>query len=271
MDLFSFGPIAAIVDAGYFVVSTLSDLLQPLVGEPSAALAVVLLTMLVRAALIPVSIAQHRSQLAMARISPKLRELQKKHRSNPERLQRETMALYAAEKANPLSGCLPMLIQIPVVSIVYAVFTHATINGHANDLLTHTLGGVPLGQSFLSLISGGGILTPQALVFAGILLLILTVSLATRRYLMRPVQPVAPAAPDAAGAPAGAGPLAGIDPARLTAVLGWLPLLTVVFAAFVPLAATIYIATSTSWTLVERLLLRRILGHPGAAPLAVLG
>ncbi|APZ33564.1 hypothetical protein BOH66_04210 [Microbacterium aurum] len=51
------------------------------------------------------------------------------------------MNLYRAEGASPLAGCLPLLIQAPVVGLLYSVFLHRMIDGHANELLTQTLAG----------------------------------------------------------------------------------------------------------------------------------
>jgi hypothetical protein len=56
------------------------------------------------------------------------------------------MQLYRDEGASPFAGCLPMLIQAPIVGLLYSVFLHPTIGGHPNALLTESLFGVPLGE-----------------------------------------------------------------------------------------------------------------------------
>ncbi len=147
MDLYAFPPIAALLDGAHAVLMGLADLLEPLVGVSSAAAAVVLVTLLVRAALIPVGISQAKAERTRARLAPQLAALQRKHQKNPERLQREMMSLYQAEGTTPLAGCLPMLIQAPIVGIIYALFILPAIAGHPNELLTHTFFGVPLGSS----------------------------------------------------------------------------------------------------------------------------
>ena len=124
-------------------------------ASSSAAAAVVLVTLLVRAALIPVGISQAKAERTRARLAPQLAELQRKHQKNPERLQREMMSLYPAEGTTPLAGCLPMLIQAPIVGIIYALFILPTIAGHPNELLTHTFFGVPLGSSLAGSIASG--------------------------------------------------------------------------------------------------------------------
>lgn len=70
MDLFSFPPIAAILDAAYALLMGLASLLQPITGGASAAVAVVILTLLVRTILIPTGIAQAKADQTRARLAP---------------------------------------------------------------------------------------------------------------------------------------------------------------------------------------------------------
>ena len=65
------------------------------------------------------------------------------------------MHLYRDENTSPFAGCLPILIQTPIVGVLYAVFLHPTIGGHTNELLTETLIGVPLGAGLAGSIAGG--------------------------------------------------------------------------------------------------------------------
>src|SRR5918996_1878321 len=77
-------------------------------------LAIIFLVITVRIILFPIFVKQIRSQRAMQALQPKVKELQEKHKGDRETLQKEMMELYRAEKANPLMGCLPMFLQIPV-------------------------------------------------------------------------------------------------------------------------------------------------------------
>ncbi|GAA5211650.1 YidC/Oxa1 family membrane protein insertase [Microbacterium kyungheense] len=245
MDLYAFPPIAAILDGAYALLMQLIALLEPVAGTAAAAASVILLTLLVRAALIPVGISQAKAERTRSRLAPKLRELQKRHKRDPERLQRETMKLYADEKASPFAGCLPMLAQAPVVAIVYALFLHPAIAGHANSLLTEQLWGVPLGLSAIGAATSGTATLVTAGVFAGVIAVIVVVAELTRRAFR----------PQIDGSDAS--PLAGAGMAR---VAGILQFTTAVFALFVPLAAALYLATTVAWTLVQRIVLRR--RHP---------
>jgi YidC/Oxa1 family membrane protein insertase len=77
-------------------------------------LSIVFLVVTLRVILFPVFVKQIKSQRAMQALQPKVKLLQEKHKGDRETLQKEMMELYKTEKANPLMGCLPMFLQIPV-------------------------------------------------------------------------------------------------------------------------------------------------------------
>jgi YidC/Oxa1 family membrane protein insertase len=91
-------------------------------------LAIVFLVLTIRGILFPVFVKQIKSQRAMQAIAPQIKELQAKHKGDRETLQREMMELYRKEKANPLMGCLPMLVQIPVFLSLFHVLRHLRPN-----------------------------------------------------------------------------------------------------------------------------------------------
>ncbi|GLU89051.1 MULTISPECIES: membrane protein insertase YidC [Agromyces] len=255
MDLYAFPPIAAVIDGAYTLLMGLAGLLEPLLGGAAAAASVVLVTLLVRAALIPVGVALAKGEQTRARIAPKLQELQRKHANNPERLQREFRALYAEEGTSPFAGCLPMLVQAPVVGIIYALFILPVVNGHPNLLLDQTLLGVPLGHSLVGTIAAGAPQPLELLVFAGLVVAIAAVGFLTLRAA-RPGGPLAVPRPATSAAPAPAAPGAPAMPDLSKALLP-LHFLTAGIAMFVPLAAGLYLLTTVAWTLVQRLVLRR--------------
>ncbi|MDO8512537.1 MAG: YidC/Oxa1 family membrane protein insertase [bacterium] len=84
-------------------------------------LAIILLTVLVRLVLYPLITKQFRSQKAMSALQPKLQEIKKKY-PNKEEQTKKTMELYKEEGVHPASGCLPLLIQLPVLIALYQVF-----------------------------------------------------------------------------------------------------------------------------------------------------
>ena len=87
-------------------------------------LAVVFLVITIRIALFPVFVKQIKSQRAMQVLQPRVKALQEKHKGDRETMQKELMELYRTEKANPLMGCLPMFVQIPVFFGLFHVLRH---------------------------------------------------------------------------------------------------------------------------------------------------
>jgi len=85
-------------------------------------LSIILLTVLLRLALFPLSRKAVNSQRAMSEIQPRISEIQKKYKGNKEEQAKMLMALYAEKKINPFSGCLPILIQLPVLIALFHVF-----------------------------------------------------------------------------------------------------------------------------------------------------
>lgn len=84
-------------------------------------IAIILLTIAVKIILYPLSLQSIRSQKALQTLQPKLDALKKQHTDNKEALARATMELYKQEKVNPLSSCLPLLVQLPVFIALYQV------------------------------------------------------------------------------------------------------------------------------------------------------
>jgi YidC/Oxa1 family membrane protein insertase len=91
-------------------------------------LSLFLFTLLTRVALFPINAKQQRSTAAMTAFSPKLEALKAKYGNNKEKLNEETMKLYTEEGINPMAGCLPMFIQLPLLwgmfDVVYRPLTH---------------------------------------------------------------------------------------------------------------------------------------------------
>jgi len=93
--------------------------------------AIIMVTLLVRFALYPMNSKSIKSQRAMQAIQPEMKEIQKKYKEDKEKQAKELMALYQRRKVNPFSGCLPLLIQFPVLIALYHVF----INGFKDESL----------------------------------------------------------------------------------------------------------------------------------------
>lgn len=226
------------------LVEHLADLLQPLFGATAAAAAIVLFTALVRLLVHPLSRAAARGQKARAALQPKIAELRRKHARHPERLQRAVLELHAEEKVSPLSGCLPSLLQLPAFFVLYRFFSSSSIGGGSNALLDHRLFAAPLGDRWADALASGGPLGGAGLVYLALFAVVAAVaSFNYRRARRMPL-------PEAVGQDV---PGAGV----LTGVMPFLSFFTLVTVAVVPLAAALYVITSTTWSAVERAVLHR--------------
>ncbi len=97
---------------------------------PNWGIAIILVTILVKVVFFPLTLKGSISMAKMADLQPKMAELQAKYKDKPDKLNQEMMEFYKKEGYNPLSGCLPMLIQIPIFLAMYNLFnTHFDLRG----------------------------------------------------------------------------------------------------------------------------------------------
>ncbi|MEU6864095.1 YidC/Oxa1 family membrane protein insertase [Streptomyces sp. NPDC046876] len=207
------------------LVVELGRFLEPVLASSATAAAIVLFTVLVRLALHPLNRA-------------------------------------AFKGATPVAGCLPVLLQLPVFFLMYRAFTSSA------ELLDHRLLGAPLGSRWADALGAGGVFGAQGLVFLGLFAAIAVVaawSAVRGRRAAAAAAVAAAAAPARAAAPAAVGAAASGSAAAaalsaeqqevLRKVGGVLPLLsfgTLITAAVVPLAAGLYLVTTTAWSVAER-------------------
>src|SRR3989338_2273117 len=85
-------------------------------------LAIIILTVIIRLILWPLSQKAIRSQKSLQDLQPRIKEIQAKHKDNKALQSQELMALYKENKVNPLSGCLPIIVQFPILIALYRVF-----------------------------------------------------------------------------------------------------------------------------------------------------
>jgi YidC/Oxa1 family membrane protein insertase len=268
------------LDAAYHLVSALTGAFAPVLGGLATVAGIVVFTLAVRLLIMPLSYRAMRGQAAQARLAPQMQALRQRYRTQPERWQREVASLYRREGTSMFAGYLPLLAQWPFLSVVYLLFRSPRVSGHVNGLLTHDLFGVPLGMHWLA---GAGPVSVQGAVFGGLFAALAGIGWLSARLarqaslpaLLAPggrppadppdggvARPSIPPRPARSAAPASPAPASSVPGgAWLTRLL---PLVTVAFAAFSPLAAGIYLATTTGWTVVERRLLRSKLAPPKA-------
>ena len=92
-------------------------------------LSIILFTIVVKVLLLPLTIKQTKSTKAMQDIQPKILEIQTKYKDKPEKQQQEIMKIYTEAKINPLAGCLPLLIQMPILIALFSVLREPVTYG----------------------------------------------------------------------------------------------------------------------------------------------
>ena len=93
--------------------------------------AIIILTIIVRLVLFPLTLKGMKSMKRMQQLAPRMKKLQEKYKNNKEKLNQEMMAMYRKNKVNPLGGCLPMLLQLPVFFALYSSLSSAVELRHA--------------------------------------------------------------------------------------------------------------------------------------------
>ena len=144
-------------------------------GVKNYGIAIILLTVLIKILFYPFTQISMKSMKKMQLVQPKLKEIQEKYKGDKERLSREMMSLYKQEKINPASGCLPILIQIPIFIALYQALMYSIELRHApfflwvNDLSApeHLLDipilGITIPLRLLPLLMGGSMFLQQKL------------------------------------------------------------------------------------------------------------
>lgn len=91
-------------------------------GFPSYGIAIIILTIAIKAVLAPLTAKQVKSMKGMQKLQPKMKEIQQKYKNDPQKAQQEIAKMYKEMGVNPLSGCLPLLVQMPfLIAIFYAL------------------------------------------------------------------------------------------------------------------------------------------------------
>lgn len=150
-------------------------------------LAIIGLTFIVRAVLFPVGQKQFRSMAQMRAVAPKQKAIQEKYKGDKQRAQMEVMKLYKEEKVNPLAGCLPIVLQIPIFFALYKVLSLSIEMRHQPFVLWIRDLSVPDPLTPVNLF---GLLPfhPPAMLAIGILPILLGITM----YLMQKLNPPAP-------------------------------------------------------------------------------
>lgn len=244
-----------------WVLVTAHDALAPLGLDPAGAawvLAVVVLVVVVRVALLPLVVRQVRSAHALALVQPRLREVQQRHRGRTDAASRraqaeEQQAVLREAGVNPLAGCLPGLAQAPVLYALYLTLAGLGHGGGVGPLTASlaqqagaaTLWGAPLAGALTAATSAGALAVGIAAV------VVLCVGQGFAAWLAARNRPAADP---------------GDPVARATASLPLvLPLVMAVAAVHMPFGVVLYWATSALWSVGQQVVINRVLPHPERA------
>src|SRR3954469_14233674 len=226
-------------------------------GGSTWVLAIIGLTLTVRAALIPLFVKQIKSSRNMQLIQPKVKELQKKYGHDRERLAQETMKLYKETGTNPFASCLPILIQMPIFLALFRLLDQAAKHEKAHGVLTSQMaqdfgqaklfGTIPIKDTFLH---AGGNLSVQIL--AAVLVVAMTATtFTTQRQLMSKNMP--------------ADALSGPYAQQQKLLLYVLPVVFAVGGIAFPIGVLFYWTTSNLWTMGQQFYVIRTNPAPGTA------
>lgn len=95
-------------------------------------ISILIVTIIIRLLILPLAIKQYRSSKQMQAIQPELKKLQQKYKDDPKKQQEETMKLFQKHNINPLSGCFPLLVQMPIlIALYYAIMYNPDIRTHS--------------------------------------------------------------------------------------------------------------------------------------------
>jgi YidC/Oxa1 family membrane protein insertase len=238
-----------------FILSGFHTLFGSIFGEESGwswALAIVGLTLVIRAALIPLFVRQIKSSRNMQMLQPKVKELQKKYGHDRERLAQETMALYKETGTNPFASCLPILLQMPIFLALFRLLSNAAkdipkgvlTQEQAQQFSQATLFGAHLSDTFVS--------SPDlnVKILAAFLVVAMTATtFLTQRQLMSKNMP----------ADAMSGPYAQ----QQKMLLYVLPVVFAVGGIAFPIGVLIYWTTSNLWTMGQQFYVIRNNPAPG--------
>ncbi len=135
-----------------FIITPLRYVIDFIYGfTGNYAVAIILFTLVVKLILMPLDLKQRTAMRKMTDLNPKLEEINRKYEKDPEKKNMKTMELYKKEKVNPLSGCLPVLIQFPILIAMFSVMRHIADEQYVSMFLTVYQNGVDAFQpeSFL--------------------------------------------------------------------------------------------------------------------------
>ena len=232
-------------------------------------LSIVGLVVVVRAALIPIFVRQIKNQRRMLEVAPQLKKIQDKYKGKKdqfsrEAMSRETMELYKKTGTNPLSSCLPLLLQMPIFFGLFSVLNDASVHDRAGvGLLSQELAdsfssaeflGAPLSSTFIqqwNLMTAGDPFNLNVMIVASVMIVLMTASqfITQLQIVSKNMSPETKASPM-------------FRQQRILLYL--LPLVFAVSGVAFPLGVMFYWLVSNFWTMGQQFLVIRNMPTPGS-------
>jgi YidC/Oxa1 family membrane protein insertase len=224
----------------YPVLIALAARTEPLLGSAATACALVILTLAARTCLLPFAVRVVRAERAKQALAPQLNRIRDRHRQDPARQARELQKLYRQAGISPLTGLLPALAQIPVMIVIYRLCRAPMVAGQHNALLSANLFGAPLAAHAPAVITTAGLFSgPTALILGLVAVLLVLAHVSSTQQLRRLAAN-------------------GETPPLQALIARIMPYATLLTAAVVPLAVSLYLLTSTTWVVIERAVLTHL-------------
>lgn len=232
-------------------------------------LSIVGLVVVVRAALIPIFVRQIKSQRRMLEVAPQLKKIQDKYKGKKdqfsrEAMSRETMELYKRTGTNPLSSCLPLLLQMPIFFGLFSVLNDASVHDRAGvGLLSQELAdsfssaeflGAPLSSTFIeqwNLMTAGEPFNANVMIVASVMIVLMTASqfITQLQIVSKNMSPETKASPM-------------FRQQRILLYL--LPLVFAISGVAFPLGVMFYWLVSNFWTMGQQFIVIRNMPTPGS-------
>jgi YidC/Oxa1 family membrane protein insertase len=241
-------------------MTPIANILQPLIDVFESALvffhdtvgfgwglSIIALTVVVRAALVPLTYKQLKSMQALQRLQPQIKELQAKYKDDKQRLQQETMKFYQEHKVNPFGACLPLVLQMPVfIALFYMLQDDLRLDICPGLNPAGTANPKPCGSTGDSQFFFIPDITDNA---TGTVLIVLLVLYVGSQLFSSVVMAVS------------------ADPMQRRIMMA-LPFVFVPFIITFPAGLLVYWITTNLWTIAQQYVIRKTVGHPAQAAAA---
>ena len=126
--------IKILEEAVVFLLEKIAEAVGHLGIPGKFGIAIIIITILMRIIVFPLTLKQEKSMKKMRELQPELDKIKEKYKDDPQEYQKRTAEIYKANNVNPLGGCLPLLIQLPVFVALYYAFSGKTIPNDATFL-----------------------------------------------------------------------------------------------------------------------------------------